>query len=69
MPGGGGGRSRRVPRGGAPARTAGPPPEKEYSHDGPIRCRKRGYILTEDQSDTRQSEGGAREGKEGVSNC
>ena len=26
-----------------------------YSHDGPIRCRKRGYILTTDQSDARSA--------------
>eukprot|EP00959_Pyramimonas_sp_CCMP1952_P088431 1849912-Pyramimonas_sp.AAC.1 len=25
--------------------------ERVYSHDGAIRCRKRGYILTADQSD------------------
>eukprot|EP00959_Pyramimonas_sp_CCMP1952_P270283 5650079-Pyramimonas_sp.AAC.1 len=26
-----------------------------YSHDGPIRCQKRGYFLTMDQSDVRNA--------------
>eukprot|EP00976_Prorocentrum_cordatum_P014477 289031-Prorocentrum_minimum.AAC.1 len=28
-----------------------------YSHDGPIRCRKHGYILTADQSDAGSTSG------------
>eukprot|EP00976_Prorocentrum_cordatum_P024849 505618-Prorocentrum_minimum.AAC.1 len=41
----------RVPRRspGSPAQSDPPPPV--YSHDGPIRRRKRGCILTTDQSD------------------
>eukprot|EP00976_Prorocentrum_cordatum_P075780 1182034-Prorocentrum_minimum.AAC.1 len=34
-----------------PLRPPAPPPPNEYSHDGPIRRRKREYILTTDQSD------------------